>query len=213
MSETEKETALQKRVRKMKTYADKDGNQVPSGFIHKIDRDKHAMAERYAKKAQKLSDALKEFKEAFFEEADQLYQRSLDDAKVKRRDNAKGSYTISTIDKRIKCEVTVNEFMTFNDNISLAQEKLHEYLSTKTNSIDDDLKAIINSAFETSKGRLDVKRIIGLKKLNIKDELWLAAMSLIDQSYEVRNTKRYGRIWILDEQGEYQNVCLDFASL
>ncbi len=199
--------------KKGKTFTDKDGNQVPSGFIHKIDKAKHAAALRLCAKAEKISAQLSDFKTELFTICDELYDRALAEHKVIKRVNAKGGYTITTIDKKVKVEITMNEFVGFGDDISIAHELIKEWLAEKTQSVDPELTQIITSAFENSGGNLDVKRILGLKKYNIVHDKWKAAMEVIDRAYEVRNTKRYARIWVMNAEGEYKVVPLDFASI
>jgi hypothetical protein len=202
------------KVKKAKVYIDKDGREIPAGYIHKIEKDKHAAAIKLAKRATKLSLELAEFKKELFKVCDELHERALVENQVKLRENSKGSYTISTIDKAVKVEVTVSEFGTFGDDISIAHALIKEFLAEKTKGIvDADLANIISSAFETRGGNLDVKRILSLKKYKIDHPTWRQAMEVIDKSYEVRNTKRYVRIWMKDEHGELQMVPLDFASL
>ena len=200
-------------TKKTKMFTDKDGNEIPSGYIHKIDKDKHYSAQKLAKKAIELSTRLFDFKEDLFRICDELYERALAEQRITLRAKSKGSYTISTIDKKIKVEVVVSEFTGFGDDISIAHELIKEYLQEKTKGVDTEIIQIVNAAFESSGGNLDVKRILGLKKFNINHPKWKQAMEVIDRCYEVRNTKRYARIWIMDEAGSYQAVKLDFASL
>lgn len=193
-------------------YLDKDGREIPSTYLHKIDRDKHAAALRIAKKAQALSQQLEAFKNELIEACDALHQRALDENRVTLRENSKGSYTISTIDKKVKVEVNVSEFGGFGDDISIAHALIKEFMLEKTKGIDAELAQIITGAFETRGGNLDAKRILALKKLNIQHPKWKQAMDVIDKSYEVRNTKRYPRVWIMDSRGEYKSVKLDLAA-
>lgn len=199
--------------KKGKIYLDKDGREIPAGYIHKIDKDKHAAAFRLAKKATKLSLDLAEFKEELFKVCDELHQRALDENHVKLRENSKGSYTISTIDKAIKVEVTVSEFGSFGDDITIAHALIKEFLQEKTQALDADIAGVISGAFETRGGNLDVKRILSLKKYKIEHPKWVKAMEVIDKSYEVRNTKRYARVWMKNDHGELEQIPLDFASL
>lgn len=202
-----------KTTKKTKMYIDHKGNEIPSGFIFKTDREKHSAALRYSKKAEKLSKQLADLKKEVLMACDELYQKTLDENRVILRKNSKGSYTISTVDKEIKIEVTVQESMAFNDNISIAQQVIKEYLAEKTEGADAELSQLVNHAFETSRGKLDVRRIMGLMKLNIKHPKWEQAIGLIRQSIETTNSKRYVRFFKKDENGGYNAIPLDFASL
>ena len=127
--------------------------------------------------------------------------------------NSKGGFSVSTFDRDAKIEISIQERIEFDDLISVAHEKIKLYLEEKTQGVDHDLQQIINQAFETRKGRMDVKRILGLFRLQINHPLWIDAMELIKRSITRNNSKRYARIWEKDENGEYRNIELNFSSI
>lgn len=194
-------------------YQDHNGNDIPSTYLHKIDKDKDAAAKRLHKKAQDLNSRLNAFKTELLETCDELYNRVLAENKVTIKENSKGGYSIMTVDKSIKIEITISETISFDDRIDVAQAKIKEFLAEKTKGIDLDLGTLINNAFETRKGQLDTKRVMGLMKLNITHHLWQEAMDLIRQSIQTNNSKRYVRIWERQSNLEYKAVKLDFASI
>lgn len=201
------------KTKKSKTYVDHNGNEIPSNFIHKIDRDKHSAALRFHKKAVKLSNALKEFKAELMQEGDNLFERTAEEKKVNLRSNAKGGYSLMTIDKKVKVQVSISESIRFNDNIDLAQVKIREYLDKVTEGSNEEVHLLIDQAFKTRKGQLDTARVLGLLKLNISNPTWIEAMELIKQSIEQNNSKRYVQIFEKDENGEYQSIKMDFAGM
>lgn len=196
-----------------KVFTDHHGNEIPAAYIHKIDKQKDAAAKKLHAKAVKLSKALQEFKNEALTQCDALYEQMLQENKVTIRENARGGYSIMTIDKAIKIEITISETISFNEKIDFAQSKIKEYLAEKTQGVDNDLQLLVNEAFKTRKGQLDTKRVIGLLKLNITHRLWVEAMELIKQSIEQNNTKRYMRIWERESDNSYTNIKLDFASI
>lgn len=204
---------MEKSTKKTKTYTDKDGREIPSGYLHKIDKDKHAAAIKIHKKASEISKRMADFKSLVFEIADDLYERTLTEKKIKLRDNSKGGYSITTIDKAIKVEITISETIAFDDRIDIAQKLINEYLEDKTKGSDAELSILINEAFRTTRGRLDTRRILNLMKLQIKHQKWVKAMELIKESMSTRDSKRYIRVWERAENGEYKPVKLDFASI
>ena len=200
-------------VKKGKTYTDHRGNEIPSSFIHKIDRQKHAAAERLMKKAKKLSEQLIKFKAEVIAECDALYQQSLEENRIKPRENAKGGYSIKTIDKAQTIQVSVSERISFDDNIDLAQELIKQYVGEVTADTGNDIKILVNQAFKTRSGQLDTKRVLELLKLEIKNEKWLRAMELIKKSINVEGSKRYIQFWEKDAEGKDVNIKMDFASI
>lgn len=91
-----------------KIYTDHRGNQIPAAYLHKTDRDKHAKAQKFYKQAVKLSERLETFKTDLLNECDKLHHQLLSENLITQRSNSRGGYSISTIDKDIKIEVSVS---------------------------------------------------------------------------------------------------------
>ncbi len=196
-----------------KVYRDKDGNVIPTAYIFTIDKKKHNAALKFHAQAMALQKQMASFKTKLFAECDELFAESLRENRVKVKEGAKGGYTIQTTDKAFKIEVRIAEFMSFNDNINIAQSKINEFLQTKIEGLDMDVKTLIDNAFQTSKGHLDARRIVSLLKLRITHPLWVEAMDLIKQSIENNNSKRYVSLSYRLPDGDYQDINLNFASI
>ena len=81
-------------------------------------------------------------------------------------------------------------------------------------SSNDNLKAIVNDAFQLDKhGQLARYRIFALRRFKIKDPVWKEAMELIDKAITVTSTKQYISFSVRDEAGNYNKVVLNFSSL
>jgi hypothetical protein len=194
-----------------KTWIDLNGNKVPATYVPRLDKERERITLKYLAKAKKLSEQLEKFKEEMLADCDGVYEQMLKENNVPG--NSKGGFSISTFDRSAKIEISVQERIEFDDLISVAHEKIKQYLDEKTQGVDHDLQQIINQAFETRKGRMDVKRILGLFRLQITHPLWVEAMELIKKSINRNNSKRYARVWEKDANGEYQNVELNFSSI
>ncbi len=194
-----------------KQWIDHNGQVIPSAYVPKLDKDRDRVAQRYAKKAIDLRDRIAAFKEELLETCDDLYDQMMAENKV--NPTTKGGYTVTSFDKAVKIEVAVSQKIEFDDRIQVAQEMINKYLADKTGDIDDDLRQIINLAFQTTKGSMDVKRVLSLFSLNIKSKQWLDAMEVLKKSITRNHTRRYARVWVKDDQGNYQNVELNFSSI
>lgn len=194
-----------------KQWIDLNGNEVPAQYVPTLDKERERITLKYLARAKKLSEQLEKLKAEMLAESDAIYERMLKDNNVPG--NSKGGFSISTFDRSAKIEISIQERIEFDDLISVAHEKIKQYLEEKTQGVDHDLQQIINQAFETRKGRMDVKRILGLFRLQINHPLWLEAMELIKKSITRNNSKRYVRVWEKDANGEYQNVELNFSSI
>lgn len=194
-----------------KQWIDHNGQEIPAQYVPTIVKERDRLARRIHKQAVKLSEQLEQFKEMALDKSDEMYEKMMEDNNV--RTGKKGNYSISSFDKAIKVEVSVQERIEFDDLIQVAQEKINQYLEQKKGSVDNEIQQIINLAFKTSKGRLDVKRVLSLFSLKINHKLWLEAMDVLKQSINRNVSKRYFRVWEKDKNGDYKSVELNLSSL
>jgi hypothetical protein len=197
---------------KQNMWTDHKGAQVPRAYVPKPDQAKELKIGKIFNHANALSAKLKAFKDEAYSICDELYAETLRAANITPTDR-KGNYSISSFDKTIKIEVNVADRIDFDDNITLAQEKLNEFIRLKTAGADMELSALVNQAFTTRKGRLDKARIFGLMQLNIAHPIWGEAMDLIRKSITTNSSVRYMEIAQKDPDGRYIPVILNFATL
>lgn len=133
--------------------------------------------------------------------------------------DSKGNFTWYNFNKSIKIEANVNEAIKFDEALIEAAKGVLLTLINDNIKGDDFIISIVNDAFQTSSGSLDTKRILGLKKHTTRihniamREQWQKGMDLIEQSISRPSSKKYMRVYEKDDQGEYQNIQLNFASL
>lgn len=74
---------------------------------------------------------------------------------------------------------------------------------------------MINDAFQVDKeGRVNVARILGLRRLDFTDEKWLKAMQAIGESIQVAGSKTYFRVYErVGDSEQYQPISLDIAGV
>lgn len=195
-----------------KTWLDHRGNEVPRDYVPKFDRYNEIQVAKIFSGAVKLNEQIVRFKDMAYDIADALYAEMLREANIEPT-SRKGNYTLTSFDKSVRIEVNINELIEFDENINLAQIKLREFIEKKTKGVDIDIVALINNAFTTRKGRLDKARIFGLFSLNIQDPIWNEAMELIRKSINRNMTVRYMEIAEKDENGRYNPIRLNFATV
>ena len=68
-------------------------------------------------------------------------------------------------------------------------------------------------AFDVSQeGKINVRKVLDLRKLDIADEKWQRAMKAIADSLHTQATREYIRYYQRNEEtGEYEHLALDFA--
>lgn len=198
-------------------WTDESGIQVPFNRTTGLERKKERNALKIAKAAQSANKILTDLKTLINDANEEILAiiRNENDVKL----DGKGNFTWYNFNRSIKIEVNVNEAIRFDEmKIEAAKEKLLNLIRENITG-DDFIISIVEDAFQTSRGKLDARKILGLQKHTsriksgaIKQE-WEAAMQLINESISRPKSKSYQRIWIKDSAGEYQNVELNFSSI
>lgn len=191
-------------------YYDPTGDKVPAQYVPSIDKKMDRTAYRLAKKAAKLSTDLDALKTEILKECDDLYRLMQQDANV--RTGTKGNYSIHTFNKVIRIEVNIQQRIEWNDKVDLAKAKIFEYLDSQLNDQQAELKQLVHHAFETTRGNLDTKRLLGLMKLKIKSKVWNEGMELLVAAMEKDRSRRYVRIYWRDSEGKEHQLNLNFSS-
>ncbi len=198
-------------------WTDESGVQIPYNRTTKLERLKENKIYSLYQKSVKANEALIKLKDDLETIVSEIIDeaRSSNDVKLK----GKGNYTFFNFNRSLKVEVSVNELIRFDDlTLESAKEVL---IGLVRNNIqgDDFILSLVEDAFQTSRGRLDTRKILGLKKhtkrIKTKEirEEWEKAMTLIDQAISRPDSKTYYRVWAKDAGGAYQNVELNFSAL
>lgn len=196
-------------------WLDEAGSSIPYNRTTPYERKAERMTFKLAKEAIRLNKALADFKESVRKEAEELYELfvSENNGKVGK---GRGGATFFNFDRSIKVEVSVQDLISFDENlINLAKEKLDEVLNEGLTGAKEFVKPLLMDAFKTSNGKLDTRRVLGLRRYagRIKDTRYDEAMVLIDKSIRRPQTREYFRVWVKDETGEYQDIQLNFSSI
>ena len=202
---------------KDKIWIDESGTQIPYNRTTAVERKKEKHAFTLLKKGQNVTKILAELKAAVKEASDEVLNAEREASNVKLSE--KGNYTWYNFDKSIKIQVDVNEPIKFDEiKIASAKEKLMNLIRTNING-DEFIISIAEDAFQTSFGKLDPKKILGLRKhsARIKNQAikleWDETMKLIDASITRPKSKSYYKIWVKNEEGEYEGVELNFSNI
>ena len=198
-------------------WIDETGNSIPFNRTTKSERLKEKYSNKILKEAQNATEKLKSLRDLMDVAIGEILEECRIENSVKL--DGKGNFTWYNFNRSIRVEVNINELITFDEiKLESAKEKLLSLIRHNTSG-DDFIISIIEQAFQTAKGRLDTKRILGLKKhtTRIANEgirtTWREAMDLIDQSISRPTSKKYMKVYLKDETGEYQNIPLNFSNL
>lgn len=187
------------------------GDVIPSNFPRKIDKDRDRLAFKVAKEAMALQDRLKALKDLIYTEGDLLYSLMQEDNHI--RTGRKGNYTISSFGKEVRISVTIQQYITWGEEVEQAKACIFKYLNEKLSDKEEALRGLIYSAFETSKGNLDTQNLLKLMKYPIKDDNWKKGMEFLVSAMNVDRSKRRIDIEVRNAEGKFVPVSLNFSSL
>lgn len=196
-------------------WVDESGNGCPVKRITKSEKLMEAKSASLLKGAKVINDRLSTFKIDIKSICEEVEKASLLENGV-IRENSKGNLTWYNFDRSIKVERSISEPMRFDELIiTAAKEKLDEFLDEAIESKFDFAKEMITSAFETTNGRLDPKKITPLTRYEsrVNHPLFTEACKLIQKAQRRPDSKTYYRIWAKSEEGKYQAVELNFSNI
>ena len=198
-------------------WTDESGVQIPYNRTTKLERILEKNIYSLFDKSLKVNEMLTKLKTEISDVVAEIVTMAREEHAVKL--NGKGNYTFFNFDRSLKVEVSVNELIRFDDiKLESAKEVLLNLVRENVQG-DDFILGLVEDAFQTSRKRLDTRKILGLKRhtqrIKTKEirQQWEKAMTLIDESISRPDSKTYYRVWYKDEAGVYQNVELNFASI
>ncbi len=127
--------------------------------------------------------------------------------------NDKGSFKIHTADKRGRIQFSMQSEGYFDDTAELAEEHIMQFIEEEFG--DNEAKDFILSALSKTKGKLDIKLVQRLYKLedNYSNPKWKKGIELLKQAWQQTDSKLYVRIYKKDSEGKYQMVVTNFSSI
>jgi len=195
---------------------DHRGALVPAEIVKDVDKMRDALVLEIVRDAVRVREEMIAFKRKAMEDVLAFVDIANEKYGVKMG-GKKGNITLVSFDGKYKVLRSINEYITFDERLEAAKVLLNECLNGWTTGTSDELKKLINFAFEVDQtGKLSTVRIMGLLKVDIKDPLWKKAMEAIKESITVSGSKSYIRVYqrvggVGSE--EYEQIDLNLAAL
>lgn len=196
-------------------WLNKEGNFIHPEMVSVDKKLEDEVVEKLVKEAKELQEMMAKFKAKSYESCNSFVDLLRQNYDLDRMENSKsGSVTLKSFDGSKEVQIQIAKLISFDQKLSLAKEKIDEYLDEKTENADAEIRTLITRAFDVKNGKVDVKQILSLKQYPIKNPKWLEAMSMIDEATEIVGTKSYIRF---KEKSKTDNkpemITLDFAGL
>ena len=195
-------------------WENSQGSLVPESNVKEIDKLRDQTVRRIWELAEALNQEMQKFKTQAFADVATFVQISADQYGAKIG-GTKGNVQLLTFDGRLKIQRNIAERITFDERLRAAKQLIDECLKEWTEDGRDEIKAIINNAFNVDKkGEISTTKILGLKRIEINHPKWIDAMQAISDSINIAGSKSYLRFYKRnDETGEYVPMSLDLATI
>lgn len=197
-------------------WEDAKGNLVPVSRIADVDKIRDKLVKKLCDQAKKQSSILADVKGEAFAEIDAFLEACAGEYGVKLRGAVgKGNLTLTTYDGKFKVQRAVSDNVTFDERLQIAKALIDERVHSWSKGANKNLQAMVSQAFDTDKeGKVNVGKVLALRRLKIEDEEWAKAMTLIADAMKVVSSKNYVRFYERnDATGEYQPIQLDIAGV
>lgn len=193
---------------------DAQGRLIPEALIKPIDRERDTLVKELIQKASHVNEVLREFKTSTFNNINAFIDMSVEDYNVKLG-GKKGNVTLFSFDGKYKVQFAVSENIQFDERLQAAKELIDECIKEWSAGSSPEIQVLVQDAFKTDKeGNLNHGRILGLRRLDIKDERWQRAMVAIGESVQVVGSKQYVRFYQRrDGTDQYDAISMDFAAI
>lgn len=197
----------------MEFMKDSQGRLVPIDMVSDLDKLRDQTVRSIAMKVYAERDVLAKLKEQLNDELGAFLTLSSEQY-GKTFGGKKGNVTLMTFDGSFKLIFAVNEKIVFDERLQVAKEIIDDCINRWSDGARSEIRALVNDAFYVDKsGKINTARILGLRRLDIKDPDWQKAMKAITDSIQVSGSKQYLRIYERGQDGEYHQVPLDVAAL
>ncbi len=192
---------------------DRKGALVPRSLVKEIDILRDNLVMEIVQKSKELNTVLRGFKEQVMNDIAAFIELSAEKYQV-QFGGEKGNVQLLSYNGKYKIVRSINDYIVFDERLQIAKKLIDECIVEWSNGSRDEIKVLVNSAFEVDKqGKLSTERILGLRRLKISDEKWLRAMEAIHDSIQVTGSKSYIRIYEQKDGDKYEQINLDLASL
>lgn len=190
------------------------GDLVPIEKIKDVDVLRDQTVRTIVREVEVVSRDLKDLKRLVFEEADAFIALSFDRFGI-TQGGPKGNVTLMTHDGEYKVTIDVQDALSFDERLLAAKALIDKCIVRWSSGANANLRVLVNDAFRVDKkGNVDTKRILELRRYEIDDPDWSAAMAAIGESIKVTMSRRYLRVYRRKSAGDgYTMIPLDFASI
>lgn len=192
---------------------DARGALAPLSLVRAQDKLQDETVRKIAHFARALSAQIARFKAHTFDDIS-AFLAILDQEYGAKPGGKKGNLTLTSYDGRLKVQVAVADRIEFGPELQSAKLLVDECLTEWSADSRDELRAIVNRAFQVDKeGQVNRAEIQMLLRTEIADERWKRAMKAVQDSMRVIETRQYVRVYERETTtAPWRPITIDLAS-
>ena len=200
-----------KQPKQEKVLIDESGTAIAVKYLDPVVVDRHKIVEDIIKKVLEKEKELREFKNWAYTKIETY----LDKTAGRYGEKWKGNASLLNFSQDKQVSFRINDIIVFDERLSIAKNKIDEFIKSKTEGGDDDLRLLVLKAFQVDKkGNINVKQIISLKTYKINHPLWKEAMQIIEDALKVVATKEYINFAVRPTpKSEWHSISLNFSAM
>ncbi len=193
---------------------DSKGRLCPLNTIHAVDLARHDLVTDRLTAAKELREQLRAFKEQTFNDVGAFIELSAAEYEVKMG-GTKGNLALLNHDETLKLRIAISDRITFDERLQVAKALLDELIIDHSNGLDEVIAILIKEVFNVDKaGKVDVRKVLELRKYKIKHPKWLKAMQAINDSIKIMGSKSYIQMYERETSNDdWELVSLDLAKV
>lgn len=131
-----------------------------------------------------------------------------------KRGGAKGNITLTSYDGCLKVVVQAQDIITFGPELQVAKGLVDKCITAWAEGANDNIRALVEHAFDVDKeGKINRAALLQLRRLDIADADWRAAMAALSDAMRVIGSREYVRFYRRDDpKGKWEAITVDLAS-
>lgn len=198
------------------------GHLIPVDQVSDLDRMKDDLAKTLVAQAETIASGLEAFQMKSLSEMTAAKALMLETYGVKVG-GARGGFSIKSFDGEVEVELAVADNISFGSELLAAKALIDTCIAgwDTDGQTDPRLRALVDHAFQVNKkGRIDTKRVLGLRKLPMKDRAgvpdptWARAMEAVTDALIVDHTATYVRYYRRNPAtGRREQISLNAAAM
>jgi len=190
------------------------GHLVPKSKVAEVDKLRDQTVQELTNRALSLHHTMRDFQNHALDTVAAFVECSAEEHGVKWG-GKKGNIKLTSFDGTRQVMIDIQERIGFSEKLAVAKDILDDFLKAEMASASDSIRAIVFEAFDVDRdGKLNTRRILGLRRIKIDDPDWLRAMEVISEALQLEGSKEYLRVYTRPSpRSKWQLVNLNMSSI